>query len=177
MKTIAIANNKGGTGKTAVTLAIAWKLHEKGKRILLVDLDEQMNATQHANVKTEDVVTVYDLLTTTEYSAREAIQRYEGGDIIAGDSLICEADVMISRQDTPLTMMADALESVKKDYDYILIDCPPSLSLVTRNAIVAADEVIVVVNPDEGSVSGFGKMSEHIQKIKGNKRKLWRKAC
>lgn len=170
MKTIAVAINKGGVGKTAVVLALADLLNEKGYKTLIVDLDEQMNATQQARVKTDDVVTAYDLLTTDEYSAKEAIQKHERGYIIPGDELVSDADVAISKQDTPLTMLADALEAVKEEYDYIIIDCPPSLGLVSRNAIVAADEVIVVVKPEEPSVSGFGKIVSHIEKIKRNKR-------
>lgn len=87
MKTIAICNHKGGVGKTALSMAIAEGLHRKGKRTLLVDLDQQMNATQQAKIDTTDEVTVYDLLTSFDYTAKDGIKHFDGGDIIPGDVL------------------------------------------------------------------------------------------
>lgn len=84
MKTIAICNHKGGVGKTALSMAIAEGLHRKGKRTLLVDLDQQMNATQQAKIDTTDEVTVYDLLTSFDYTAKDGIKHFDGGDIIPG---------------------------------------------------------------------------------------------
>ena len=81
MKTIAICNHKGGVGKTALSMAIAEGLHRKGKRTLLVDLDQQMNATQQAKIDTTDEVTVYDLLTSFDYTAKDGIKHFDGGDI------------------------------------------------------------------------------------------------
>lgn len=129
MKTIAICNHKGGVGKTAASMALAEGLNAKGYRTLLVDLDQQTNATRQAGAKIEDAVTVYDLLTSFEYTAADGIQHYEHGDIIPGDTLVADAEVEMSKLDTPLTMLADALECVEGNYDYCVIDCPPSLEL------------------------------------------------
>lgn len=170
MKTICFCNHKGGVGKTAVSMAVAERLNDLGYKTLLVDLDQQMNATRQAHAKTDDEVTVYDLLTTFDYGAADGIQHYERGDIIPGDTLVADAEVEMSKLDTPLTMLADALEGVKDTYDYCVIDCPPSLGVVTRNAIVAADEVVVVVVPDGASVDGFGKVLQVVNKIRSNKR-------
>lgn len=170
MKTIAICNHKGGVGKTAASMALAEGLNAKGYRTLLVDLDQQTNATRQAGAKIEDAVTVYDLLTSFEYTAADGIQHYEHGDIIPGDTLVADAEVEMSKLDTPLTMLADALEGVEGNYDYCVIDCPPSLGIVTRNAIVAADDVIVVVVPDTASVDGFGKVYQACEAIRKNKR-------
>lgn len=171
MKTIAICNHKGGVGKTATAMAFSECLSKKGYKTLLIDLDQQLNATMIANVDIADNdVTVYDLLTSFDYNARDAIKHYKHGDIIPGDILVAEAEVAISRLDTSLTMLTDALESVEDDYDYCIIDCPPSLGLVTRNAIVAADEVIVVVLPDAASVDGFAKIASMVESISANKR-------
>lgn len=169
-KTLAICNNKGGVGKTATCLAFAESLHNRGMRTLLVDLDQQTNATQAAEVATGDgVITTYDLLTSDVCTAAQAVQHYAHGDIIPGDNLVAEAETAMSQLDTPLTMLADALESVDGNYDYIIIDCPPSLGLVTRNAIVAASEVIIIVQPDDASVTGCGNVVAAVDRIRRNR--------
>ena len=170
MKTIAICNHKGGVGKTAIAVAFAECLNAKGFRTLLVDLDQQTNATTQAGAQMEGRVTVYDLLTNMDYSASEAIQAYDHGDIIPGD--ICMTDVearMLTTLDTPLLMLSDALESVAADYDYCIIDCPPALGIVTRNAIVASDELIVVIKPEDASLDGFSKIVEVANKVRENR--------
>lgn len=106
MKTIAICNHKGGVGKTALSMAIAEGLHRKGKRTLLVDLDQQMNATQQAKIDTTDEVTVYDLLTSFDYTAKDGIKHFDGGDIIPGDVLVSNAESDMAKLDTRLTMLA-----------------------------------------------------------------------
>lgn len=109
MKTIAICNHKGGVGKTALSMAFAEGLHSRGKRTLLVDLDQQMNATQQAGVKTEDEVTVYDLLTSNEYKAHDAIKSYEYGDIIPGDTYVTNAESEISSTYSQVRTLRSAL--------------------------------------------------------------------
>lgn len=171
MRTIAICNHKGGVGKTAIAIALAERLHAKGYKTLLVDLDQQTNATIQAGAEMEGRVTIYDMLTSMDYTARDGVQTYEHGDIIPGDILMADAEAkMITTLDTPLTMLSDALESVHEEYDYCVVDCPPSLGLVTRNAIVAADEIIVVVVPEAASIDGFGKVVEATVKVQSNKR-------
>lgn len=115
MKTIAICNHKGGVGKTALSMAIAEGLHRKGKRTLLVDLDQQMNATQQAKIDTTDEVTVYDLLTSFDYTAKDGIKHFDGGDIIPGDVLVSNAESDMAKLDTRLTMLADAMEGIDDD--------------------------------------------------------------
>ena len=170
MKTIAFVNHKGGVGKTAISMAFAEVLNLRGYKTLIIDLDQQMNATMTAGVKTDNVVSVYDLLTSFDYKASDGIQSYKHGDIISGDILVADAENEMSKLDTPLTMLADALEGLEDKYDYVIIDCPPSIGLVTKNAIVAADELIVVVLPDTPSVDGFGKVAGVAKGIKSNKR-------
>lgn len=169
MRTIAFCNHKGGVGKTAISMAFAEALNAKGYKTLLVDLDQQMNATITAGLEASDCVTVYDLLTSFDYTAKDGVQAYEHGDIVPGDVLVANAEIEMSKLDTPLTMLSDALEDVDDDYDFVIIDCPPSLGLVTRNAIVAADELIVVVLPDSASIDGFSKVVTVANNVRKNK--------
>lgn len=118
MKTIAICNHKGGVGKTALSMAIAEGLHRKGKRTLLVDLDQQMNATQQAKIDTTDEVTVYDLLTSFDYTAKDGIKHFDGGDIIPGDVLVSNVESDMAKLDTRLTMLADAMEGIDDERIY-----------------------------------------------------------
>lgn len=169
MKTIAICNHKGGVGKTALSMALAEGLHNRGKRTLLVDLDQQMNATQQAGIDIAGKVTVYDLLTSYDYSGDEAVVGYELGDVIPGDTYVTNAEAEMTKLDTKLNMLDDALEGLKEKYDYIVIDCPPQLGLVTRNALVAADEVVVPVTPNTSAAKGFINILECVDAIRGNK--------
>lgn len=172
MKTIAICNHKGGVGKTALSMALAEGLHNRGYRTLLVDLDQQMNATQQAGISdTAGMLTVYDLLTTDEYKLidDDAIKHYEYGDIVPGDRAITDAEPKINELDTKLNMLDDALDCVRQQYDFIIIDCPPQLGLVTRNAMVAADELIVPMTPSGFAADGFTKIFESVMKVRSSK--------
>lgn len=170
MKVVTFCNYKGGVGKTAVSMAFAEGLHGRGYRTLLIDLDQQGNATDQAGVKSDGEVTVYDLLTSLDYKAKDGVQTYAHGDIVPGDDLVMQAESELTKLDTPLTMLADALEGLEDDYDYVVIDCPPSLGYVTRNAIVAADEVIVVVLPETASTIGLSKVYTVVDKVRSNRR-------
>ena len=171
MKTIAICNNKGGVGKTAVSMSFAEGLYERGYRTLIIDLDSQMNATKQAGFYDVDgIVTIYDLLTGTDYTAIDAVKKYRHGNILPGDTLVRSAEADMAHLIDPLTMLDNALDSVRENYDFCIIDCPPTLGTVTLNALVAANEVVVVVTPDEPSIAGYGEVSALVDQIKSNKR-------
>lgn len=170
MKTVAFVNHKGGVGKTACSLAFADCLARQGRKVVLADLDQQMNATQFAGyTDTDGMPTTYDML-MGERDAAETILDAPFGSILPGDVLVADAEADLSRLDTPLQMFKDALRSIEDDgYDYCVIDCPPSLGYVTRNAMVAADELIVVVQPDQASITGFGRIWEAFKRTQGNR--------
>ncbi len=170
MRTVAFVNHKGGVGKTACSLSFAEGLARKGFKVVLADLDQQMNATQCAGYRdTEGKNTVYDML-MGEKTAAETIQDAPFGAILPGDVLVADAEAELSRLDTPLMMLKDSLESIESyGYDYCIIDCPPSLGYVTRNAMVAADDLVVVVQPDEASVTGFARIWEACERTRSNR--------
>lgn len=167
---ISIINQKGGVGKTTTTLCLAEGLTRRGYKTLLVDLDQQQNASKQYGVIVENHVTVYDLLTTSDVDAREGIQKREFSDIIAGDSLIVGVEAEMASLTCRETMLSDALEPLKDDYDFILIDCSPSLGIVATNALVASDKVIVPINCDGYSTDGFEKLYSLIERIQSNRR-------
>jgi len=171
MKTIAFVNHKGGVGKTTVSLQFAEGLARRGKSVLVVDLDQQMNASQYSGYPdTKNMESAYDLL-VEGIDAIRAIRPAPYGLIIPGDALLGDdAAIEISHLDTPVLMLKDSLESVESlDIDYCIIDCPPNLGFVTRNAMAASDEIIVVVRPDKFSLNGYASIQATVQRITGNK--------
>lgn len=171
MKVVAICNEKGGAGKTMTATCLVRRLSDLGYKTLLVDVDEQWNATkQYGILKTEGVMTTYDLLTDSHADIREAIQSTSRGDIIPGDKELKDADAAMLKQSVPIAMLADALEPLHSIYDWIVIDCPPSLGLVTKNAFVAADAVVVPVFGDPQSVENLSVVKEEIEMISSTPR-------
>ncbi len=168
---VAIINRKGGIGKTTTSLCFAEGLKNKGKRVLLVDLDQQHNSTKQYRVSIEGVATVYDVLTNPKVDVREAIQHTEKfGDIIAGDDWLVRAEEEMAALDSREYMLKDALEAVEDDYDFIIVDCPPSLGLVVKNVLVAVDEVVVPVLCDGYSVESYKTLAAQIEVVRQNKR-------
>lgn len=169
-KVLAITAPKGGASKTTTSLMLAEGLTREGKQVLLIDLDQQRNASNLYDVVVEDQVTVYDLLTDPSVDAAEGIQHRSYSDIIAGDALITNAEAEMVSLMCKETMLTDALEPLRSLYDYIILDCPPSLGIVTTNALIAADQVIVPVIPDGYSTEDLDRFKELIDTVKCNKR-------
>lgn len=167
MRTIAIMNQKGGVGKTACSMALAEGLNAKGLKTLLVDLDQQMNATQVAGIDTTDKASVYDLLTSDVCAAEEVIVPYDHGDIMPGDRGMVTAERDMRDLMSPNTRLKEVLEALGPDaYDFVVIDCPPSLGYVATNAMVAADEIVIVVQADAASFAGVASIYELAGNVK-----------
>ncbi len=123
-KIVAIMNRKGGVGKTTTALCLAGGLAARGARVLMVDLDQQHNATKQYGAAIDGVTTVYDLLTDRSARAADGIQRTARGDIIAGDDLVNNVEAEMSGMLSRETMLADALAPVRGEYDWIVVGLP-----------------------------------------------------
>ena len=170
MMVISIANQKGGVGKTTTALCLADGLTRRGRRVLVVDLDQQANASRVFGAATEGAATAYDVLTGHVRDAARAVQRTDKGDILSGDGFLSQAEGELAQATMREKVLKKALRGlIKADvYDYVLIDCPPSLGLVTINALVASDGVVVPMKMDGYSVDGLDGLMSLVSLIKGD---------
>lgn len=164
-RVIAVANQKGGIGKTTTAVNIAYDLSEMGKKVLLVDTDGQCNSTDTCRAKVDGVATLYDLLFENE-EAEECIQHMEKLDIIASDGLLKNPEKRFPDDATRLFAMRDACENIRENYDFIIIDTPPSLGCMLSNALTFADEVVIPVTCDRYGMVGINDLYATINATK-----------
>lgn len=168
-KIIAIANQKGGVGKTTTTINIAASLAAMEKRVLVIDADPQANATSGLGVDVEKVErSIYECLIDS-VPADQAIEStsVEGLDLMPSHIDLVGAEIEMINLEHREQQLKQALESVKSNYDYIFIDCSPSLGLITINALTAADSVIIPVQCEYFALEGLGKLLNTIKIIQG----------
>jgi chromosome partitioning protein len=163
MKIITVTNQKGGTGKTSTTNALMAGLNKKGYKVLAVDLDPQCNLSFILKAQ-GNKPTALGIL-TGEANIKDAIQTSDIGDFIASSKQLSNADKLLDTVGREYKLKK-ALDAVKADYDFILIDTPPALSILTINALTACNSVIIPAVADIFSLQGVERLAETIEPIK-----------
>lgn len=166
-KIIAVANQKGGVGKTTTAITLSSLLAKKGKKVILVDADPQGNATSGVGIEKEVEKSIYELL----------VEDVELEETLVQSSIknlkVCPSNINLAGAEVELVSMMsreqrlkEKLESAKEEYDYIIIDCPPSLGLITLNAFTAANSVLIPIQCEYYALEGLGQLMNTINLVK-----------
>lgn len=170
MQILSIVNIKGGVGKTISSVNIAACLGEAGKKVLIIDLDAQSNTTQYLNAYDPEGVSSYDVLIDKNLDVNTAIKNTDvkNVDIIPANIklIVCENEIMNDSMRNRENRLKKALQRLREEYDYAIIDCPPSLSIITTNALVAAHYVIVPIKIDKFALDGFGYLLDTLDQVR-----------
>jgi len=171
MKVVAIANQKGGVGKTTTAVNLGCALAQLGQRILLIDLDPQGNATSAFGLQEIEGESLYEsLLGHVPIADKVLPTRLENMFIIPADLDLAGAEIEIARMDNHLTRLAKTLEPLRKDatFDFILLDCPPSLGILMTNALAAADELLTPIQCEFFALEGLVKIVRVLDQIRNS---------
>lgn len=169
MKFIAIANQKGGVAKTTTSISLAAGLAYLDKKVLLIDLDPQANATSGIGIEPTGTGSVYHCLVETEKVDTKIIPtRIENLSLIPSGMDLAGVEIELARRDDHLTRLKDVLSEIKKkkNFDYVIIDTPPSLGVLMTSALVAADEVLIPLQCEWFGLEGLAKIVHVIDEIK-----------
>lgn len=170
-KAIAIFNQKGGVGKTTTNINLAASLAIKGKKILVIDIDPQGNTTSGLGIIKKDMeYSSYELLTEENIDTKDTIvaTSTEGLDLIPASVQLAGAEVELVKMDGREKRLKNAIDQVKDEYDYIFIDCPPSLGLLTINSLTAVDSVLIPIQCEFYALEGVSQLMSTIEIVKKN---------
>ena len=168
-KVLAITNQKGGVGKTTTSINLAASLVATKRRVLLVDLDPQGNATMGSGISKEEcAITTYEVLIGTETVEAGRLATESGYDILPSNSRLSGAEVELIELDRRERRLRSALEGTRNEYDFILMDCPPALNLITVNALVAAQAVFIPMQCEYYALEGLTALLNTVRKVREN---------
>jgi chromosome partitioning protein len=168
MRVIAVANQKGGVGKTTTAVNLSSCLEEKGKRILLVDLDPQANATSALGIEGLEGLSIYEsLLGHAPLVQKVTPTRFNHLFLIPSDLDLAGVEVEVARLDDHLIRLRAALQPLREDqtFDFVILDCPPSLGILMTNALAAADELLVPIQCEYFALEGLSKITHVIEQV------------
>ena len=166
-KIVSVANQKGGVGKTTTTVNLSTILAKRGKKVLLIDTDPQGNATSGLGIEKESDLSTYDLL-ITDVAAEDIIQEtaIKNLYITPSNMNLAGAEVQLVSMMSREQRMKEKLDVIKDKFDFILIDCPPSLGLITLNAFTASDSVLIPVQCEYYALEGLGQLLNTVELVR-----------
>lgn len=167
-KIISIVNQKGGVGKTTTTVNLACAVAEAGKKVLLVDIDSQANASTSYGIVPKNLsCSVYDVI-VNKTDVKEAIvhTEYFGVHLLPSHIDLAGAEIEMVIMDSREYLLKNALNQIRHLYDYIFIDCPPSLGLLTLNALAASNSILIPIQPEYFALEGVSKLINTVRQVK-----------
>ena len=165
LKVVCVSNHKGGVGKTCSVCNISAGLAKKGKKILMIDLDPQANLSLSYGIK-EPPKGIYEVLTGSANTSETIYTIFENLDIIPSSLDLAGAEIELSSEAGRENILKESLESISDKYDYIFIDCSPSIGLLTTNALTASDEVFIPLQAQYLSLRGIEKLTDIVTKVR-----------
>ena len=164
-KIVAIVNQKGGVGKTTTCVNLTSSLKEKGNRVLLCDFDPQANSTSGMGVDKTVSKGIYEVL-VSDVPAADAVVHTKYGDVLPSNKALAGAGIELIGMDRREYLLKDALQQIQVNYDFIFIDCPPSLELLTLNALCAADSILVPVQGEYFALEGLSDLMNTVRIVR-----------
>ena len=168
MKVIAITNQKGGVGKTTSAINIAYFIAKTGRRVLLLDFDPQGNATSGLGVDKNQLENTMADVISGDITLKDILMEtgYKGLKLAPATPVLANTEVELANTKGRFTRLKNAIETVEKDFDYVIIDSPPSLSLLTVNGFIASDYLILPVQAEFYAMEGLGQLLESMKLVK-----------